>query len=48
MEWFIFIFLLFSIGDGFRMQSLVKELKARHEELLARFDRLEARLGGHE
>jgi len=49
MEWyFFFLLLLFNVGDGFRMQSLVNDLKARHEELLARFDRLEARLGGEE
>jgi hypothetical protein len=48
MEWFFFLWLMFSVGDGFRMQNLVKDLKARHEELLARFDRLEARLGRQE
>jgi hypothetical protein len=35
---------MFLLAEGARIQSLVKDLKARHEELIARFDRLEARL----
>jgi hypothetical protein len=49
VEWYFFLMLFVFVGvDGFRLQSLVKDLKARHEEVLARFDRLEARLGGRE
>ena len=46
--WFFFLFCVFSLGDGLRLNSLVKDLKARHEELLARLDRLEARLAAAE
>ena len=42
--WLWFILFMFTMGDGLRINSLAKDLKARHEELLARFDRLGGRL----
>jgi hypothetical protein len=48
MEWFAFMAFLCVVGVGLRIQALEKDLKARHEELLARFDRVEARRGEHE
>jgi hypothetical protein len=48
MGWVLLVLALFSIEYGFRMRSLMKDVRARHEELLARFDRLEAQLGAQE
>ena len=48
MEWVVLLLFLDFIDHNFWRRSLEKTLKARHEDLLARCDRLEAQLRGQE